>query len=474
MMLTDRHGMPVSTPDRAAIDACDDAIDLFHGYYGNPIEALDRAAELHPAAVMPRVAKAGILLTTSEKQYEPIAAAEIEAAVRLAPHANERERGHIAACRAWLDGDWRRAVREWGDVLLDYPRDTLALQLAHLGDFFLGQSQMLRDRVARVLPYWRESTPGFGYVLGMHAFGLEECGDYAHAEQTGRRALEVNARDPWAVHAVAHVMEMQGRLPEGIDWLESRAGDWAPDNGFAFHNWWHLALYYLDLGDHAKVLELYDTKVRPGGSEVILEMIDATAMLWRLHLRGIDVGARWKELADRWEPLAGQAHYAFNDAHAMMAFVADGRQDAAGKVLASLRERADQGGGTNAAMTREVGLPVCVALAAFGREEWDVVIEMLRPVRLVAQRVGGSHAQRDILSLTLIEAALRGGQGRLARALAAERTQVKPTSPFNWRLTARAQTLLGEQDGATHAQAWSRTLTAAAGARIGGRALQAA
>jgi tetratricopeptide (TPR) repeat protein len=325
---------------------------------------------------------------------------------------------------------------------------------------------MLRDRVARVLPYWNESAPGFGFVRGMHAFGLEECGDYVHAEQAGRRALELNARDPWAVHAVAHVMEMQGRLAEGIDWLESRAPDWSPDNGFAFHNWWHLALYYLDLGEHAKVLELYDRRIRPGRSQVILEMIDATAMLWRLHLRGVDVGDRWTELADAWEPLAADAHYAFNDTHAMMAFVAAGRAATARTLLAALRARADHGGGTNAAMTREVGLPVCVALAAFGRGEWDVVIEMLRPVRLVAHRFGGSHAQRDILSLTLVEAALRGGESRLARALAAERTQVKPTSPFNWRLTARAQTLLGEHDGAIHAHAWSRTLTSAAAARM--------
>lgn len=467
MTLTDRRLTPVSTARRDAIDACDDAIELFHGFYGNPIEALDRAIALEPDAVLPRVAKAGILLTTSEKAHESAAAAEIDA---IGARGNERERGHVAACRAWLERDWRRAVRLWGDVLLDYPRDSLALQLAHIGDFYLGQSQMLRDRVARVLPYWRESTPGFNFVLGMHAFGLEECGDYARAEQAGRHALELNARDPWAVHAVAHVMEMQGRLPEGIQWLESRAADWAPDNGFSYHNWWHLALYHLDLGEHAKVLELYDARIRPSGSKVILEMIDATAMLWRLHLRGVDVGNRWGELADAWEPLAADAHYAFNDAHAMMAFVAAGREAAAHTVLAGLRASADHGVRTHAAMAREVGLPVGVALAAFGRGDWDVVIEMLRPVRLVAHRFGGSHAQRDILSLTLIEAALRGGRAKLARALAAERTQVKPSNPFNWRLTARAQSLLGEQTGAKHAQAWSRTLVTAAESRIGASA----
>src|SRR5262249_11085507 len=158
--------------------------------------------------------------------------------------ANAREHGHVAACRAWLDGDWQRAVELWGRVAIDYPRDSLAIQLAHLGDFYLGQSAMLRDRIARVLPAWDHDRPGYGYTLGMHAFGLEECGEYALAEGAGCRALLAERRDPWAIHAVAHVMEMQGRLAEGVSWLLEREGDWAHDNGFAFHNWWHRALYH--------------------------------------------------------------------------------------------------------------------------------------------------------------------------------------------------------------------------------------
>ena len=183
----------------------------------------------------------------------------VEAGEALAVNANDRERRHLAAARAWLDGDFQQAVARYGDIAIEYPRDSLALQLAHLGDFYLGQSSQLRDRIARALCDWDESVPGYGYVLGMHAFGLEEMGDYGRAEERARRALELNPRDPWAVHAGAHVMEMQGRLGDGVHWLTSRTNDWAPDNGFAFHNWWHLALYHLDLGQHDRVLELYDT-----------------------------------------------------------------------------------------------------------------------------------------------------------------------------------------------------------------------
>jgi len=329
MSLHDNQGVPVSTHDRAALERYEAARDQFHSYFGNPLGAIDEALAADPKFVMGHCLRAGMLVTCSEKGALPLARASVEAVESVWHAANERERGHIAAARAWIDGDLEGATDGYGAILHDHPRDTLALQLAHLGDFFLGRSGMLRDRVAQVLPHWSADIPGYGYVLGMHAFGLEETAHYARAEETGQRALALNPRDPWAVHAVAHVMEMQGRLTDGIAWLTTREADWAPDNAFAYHNWWHLALYHLDLGDVARVLEIYDRQVRPHGSAVVLEMIDATALLWRLYLRGADVGNRWHELAAAWEPLAEDAHYAFNDVHAMMAFVADGREPAA-------------------------------------------------------------------------------------------------------------------------------------------------
>jgi hypothetical protein len=229
--------------------------------------------------------------------------------------------------------------------------------------------------------------------------------------------------------------------------LTSRAADWAPDNGFAFHNWWHLALYHLDLGQHDRTLEIYDAGIRPKRSEAPLQMLDASALLWRLHLRGADLGQRWAELADTWEMRVEDAYYAFNDMHAMMAFVASGRETAARRLLDILVRRLDSGG-TNAMMTRDVGLPVCRAIQAFGRGNYSTTIEELMPVRQIAHRVGGSHAQRDVLSLTLIEAAMRAKHVPLARALAFERTELKPTSPFNWSLTARAREMGGDGTGA--------------------------
>jgi len=449
--LKDVRGVPVSTGNRGSLDRYERASELFLGYFNDPFAVIETALTEDPDFVMGHCLKAALIVSATDRNFEPELRKTVETLEALAPKANDRERQHIAAARAWLDGDYETSITRYGNILENYPLDSLALQIAHLGDFFLGQALQLRDRVARVLPFWDEDTPGYSYVLGMHAFGLEEMGDYNRAEDRGRRALELNRRDPWSVHAVAHVMEMQGRQADGIKFMTGRIGDWATDNGFAFHNWWHLALYHLDLGEHDRVLDLYDTRIRANPTELPLEMLDATALLWRLHLRGVNVGDRWRELADKWEARCGDLYYAFNDMHAMMSFVGDGRTAAATTLLKALEGRAGSGG-TNAMMTRDVGLPVCKAMAAFADADYNTAVDLLLPLRPIANRFGGSHAQRDVLSLTLIEAALRGGRSRLARELAAERTELKPSSPFNWLLTARSLDGMGDKTGAEKAR----------------------
>ncbi len=441
MVLSDSRGVPVSTSSGAALDRFEKSLELLNGYFVDPLAEIEAALEEAPDFIMGHCLRGGMMAVASEKAAEPGLRESVEAAEALAGQANERERGHIAALRAWLDGDFRAAVDRWGAVAVDYPRDLMALQLAHLGDFYLGRSSMLRDRMGRALPHWDEDVPGFGYVLGMRAFGLEEMNEVDRAEETGRRAVELNPRDPWAIHAVAHVLEMTGRLDDGVGWMTERTQDWAPDNMFAFHNWWHLALYHLDRGETARVLEIYDTGVRPEGSDAALEMLDASALLWRLHLDGIDVGNRWAELADVWEGTKEDGYYAFNDVHAMMAFVGDDRQESARTILATMEKRIG-GAGTNAMMTADVGLPLARAIQAFGRGDYAATVDLVLPVVEIAHRFGGSNAQRDVVHRTLVEAAIRAGRGNLARALVAERLSQKPDSLFNKTNMTRAEALV--------------------------------
>lgn len=438
MMLKDVRGLEVSASSREAIDSFERALAMLQTYSGDPIAAIDEAIAADPDFVLAHCFKAHVLNLATERTPEPTIRAAIETAERLASRATQRERSHLAAARAWLDGDFGRSLDAFERVLNDHPRDALALQAAHIGDFFTGRSAELRERVARRLHAWDAGIPGFGVVLGMYAFGLEENGEYRRAEEMGRRAVELQRRDCWAIHAVAHVMEMQGRQRDGAQWLTERTADWATDNFFQVHNWWHLALFQLDLGRADEVLRLYDESVRANRSKVVLDMIDAAALLWRLKLAGVEAGAaRWAELAEAWAPLAEDGIYAFNDAHAMMAFVGAGRE-AEQEALLGAMTRAAAGRGSNAAMTREVGLPVARALQAFGRERWGETVDLLNPIRGRLSLFGGSHAQRDLFQQTLLEAALRAGRTELARTLADERIAAKPNSPTNQRFAARA------------------------------------
>ncbi|HXH82499.1 MAG TPA: tetratricopeptide repeat protein [Candidatus Tectomicrobia bacterium] len=436
----DARGVPVSCADPSVLALYEQALVQYQSYVGDPIATIEEALRHAPDFVLGHAFRATVLMTLGERRFAEQARVSVGSAEVLLDHATPRERQLVAAARRLVDGAWGEACALLDRVLVEHPRDAFAIQSAHLMDFFRGDSLNLRNRISRVLPHWSPAVPGYSYILGMHAFGLEECNQYPEAEEAGRRALALQPRDAWAVHAVTHVMEMQGRIDEGIAWLESREADWAPDNGFAYHNYWHLALYYLDRQRYADALALYDRRLHAEPPDLALQLVDATALLWRLHLEGVDVGGRADLIADNWAKRLDteRGFYAFNDAHAMMAFAMAGREAEAARLLADVEWSAEHAQGTNRMMAGEVGLPVCRALHAFGRGRHAEAIALLEPVRDVAARFGGSHAQRDLLTLTLIEAALRDGQQALARHYIAERTVHKPASAWGWRLLARA------------------------------------
>jgi tetratricopeptide (TPR) repeat protein len=411
----------------------------FHSYFGDPTETLGQTLETDPEFVMAHIFIASALLTTSERQYLPMVREHIEQAEALVDKANAREKLLIRAARQWMEGEWYQASLTWDQVLVNFPRDALALQLGHLTDFLRGDCFNLRDRVCRVMTSWDKSVPGYSYILGMQAFGFEECNQYDKAELVSTTALEMQARDPWAVHALAHVLEMQGRFDEGKIMYRERENDWAPDNGFAFHNWWHLALYHVEHEDFDGALEIYDEQILPGDADVSMQMLDASALLWRLHLQGVEVTTRWDRLAELWARKTGteNGYYAFNDLHALIAFVGAGRFDAAKEVLSAVEAAAQDNAGVTRMMAQDVGVPTCRAMINFGQQRYQDVVDQLLPIRTLAHRFGGSHAQRDILTQTLIESALRGGNLKLANNLVSERKLHKPFTPLSQRFATR-------------------------------------
>ncbi|MGE3926615.1 MAG: tetratricopeptide repeat protein, partial [Lautropia sp.] len=434
--MKDHAGLAVSGATADGLVAFERAAYELRCLVDDPVASIDAAIAAAPAMPMAHLLKAWLMLLGTEPAgLGP--ARECVAAAAMLP-ANERERGHLAAATALVDGRWFDASRLLEDVAIHFPHDALALQAGHQIDFFTGRRRLLRDRIARALPHWSPSLPGYHALLGMHAFGLEENGDYDAAERQGQRAVEREPRDSWAWHAVAHVHEMRNAPDAGIAWLGPHEATWSAGSFLGVHNHWHLALFHLERDEHDVVLARYDAAIGGPGSAIVLDLIDASAMLWRLQLRGVDVGDRWQPLAERWLPVADAGNYAFNDLHAMLAFVGAGHADGQQRVLAA-QQRALHGDGDNRTFTAEVGDPAVRAVHAFGAGDPAQAVELLRPIREYAYRFGGSHAQRDLLDLTLIEAALRSGDAALAAALTAERSALRPRSPLAGRFAARAQ-----------------------------------
>jgi tetratricopeptide (TPR) repeat protein len=431
-------GNTLSGASPTASEIYGQALAEFQVYAGDPVATVDQAIANSPGFVMGHALRAWLHLLGTEPTGLPVAR-ETLAAARALP-ATAQERGHLAAIAHLVEGDWMASSRVMEDVAIENPRDALALQVGHQIDFFTGNARMLRDRIARARPAWSQSMPGYHAILSMHAFGLEETGDYARAEAEGRKAVELEPRNGWGQHAVAHVLEMQNRTADGIAWMRMNPEAWSANSFFAGHNWWHLALYHLDRGEIEEVFALYDGPVKGGRSQLVLDLVDATALLWRLHLRGIDVGGRWAPVAEAWDAVGGAGSYAFNDWHAAMAFAAGQRCDGLDAVLEAA-SRAATGAGDNAMFTRDVGMPLIRGVQAFESGDYAQAAAQLRPVREIAHRFGGSHAQRDLIDLTLIEAAIRGGDAALAAALAAERAAIRPHSPVSLDFSRKARSL---------------------------------
>jgi tetratricopeptide (TPR) repeat protein len=451
----DAHGLTM-TADASTVDLYDQAIDRLARYHP---DVIDLATQLGTQAAPAPMANA-LIAYLHLMSTDPTDLATVRAVSQALDGAekNDREQLHATAVSAWLGGDWVGAARVLDELLVRYPTDLLALMFGHQLDFFVGDAHNLRDRPLRSLAEFDPAHPHAGFVRGMASFGLEEAGHYEQARAMGLAALDANADDVWAVHAVVHTYEMQGMVDSGIRFLREREADWGRGNLFTVHNWWHLAIYHLEAGQADRSLAIYDAEIHHADSAgVAMEMLDASALLWRLFLDGDDTGGRFAALADAWSPKAADdPWYAFNDVHAAMALAGAGRLDDARRLVQRLESwlaSAPAGERTNVMMTADIGLPASRAVLAFAEGRHDDVLAELLPVRRRLHRFGGSHAQRDALQRTILESALRAGRFELARSLTAERLGTRDTSVYGWMQRARALRGLSRTEEATAADA---------------------
>jgi len=437
-MTSDQSGLLISCDSDATAALYDDTVTAYLSFSNATGKCAKTLLTAEPAMPMGNCLMGYFFQLMGTRALTSRARRSLETAQNFAG-ATPREQLHIAALQAWLGDDLKGAVACWETILIDSPRDILAIKLAHFMHFYLGDSLNIRDSIARVLSAWSEQDAAYGFILAMYAFGLEETGDYARAEDYGRQAVQRNNGDIWGVHAVAHVLEMQGRNDEGIDWINSLEPSWSTVNNFRYHVAWHGAVFHYNRGDAERALQLYDETIWDPESKEYLDLCNDASLLLRLQMAGLDTGDRWQVLAGVISQHTQQHIFNFIDTHYAMALSAGGEFAAAEAFITELSEEIGSNQNlhdTYLEVAEYVGLTLTRAIVAYTQGDHRRVVDLLLPVRYRVQRLGGSHSQRDLFAQVLIDSALQSEQLSLARALLAERVTLRPNSVHTLRQQA--------------------------------------
>jgi tetratricopeptide (TPR) repeat protein len=363
------------------------------------------------------------LLARSEME---VVAAEALAAAKNCKAGTAREHGFVLALEDWIKGSPTRASARLQSLLDEAPQDALAMKLIQGIHFMMGRPTEMRASIEGVIGHW-DNHAAKGYILGCHAFTLEETGEYERAERTGKLGVEMAPDDAWGLHAVAHVYDMTARAELGLKWLEGREASWSHCNNFRFHVWWHKALMHLDMGDFEKALDLYDRDIRAEKTDDYRDIANAASLLSRLEFEGVNVGQRWDELAGLSEKRATDGCLAFADLHYMLSLCGGERDEAAAKLVARMAKSKSEICETQRIIAHP-GLRLATGMQAFASGEYATAWLNLRDARGDLQAIGGSHAQRDVFQRVCIEAAIRGGYLDAAQNLLAERSMQRNSS----------------------------------------------
>ncbi len=387
---------------------------------------LGRVLDAAPQFAMGHAARGlfSLLLGRAEMRG-PAAAALAAARSAMAGTPGDARAGHwVTALDAWLCGRPGGAVAAMERCLARQPRDTLSLKVGHSIRFLLGDAAGMRASVERTLPAHGADHPLRGFALGMHAFALEETGDCAAAERAGLAALDHAPDDAWGLHAVTHVHDTRADPAAGIALIDGSGAAWQHCNNFRYHVWWHKALLLLDLGRADAALALYDAAVRADRTDDYRDIANATSLLMRLELDGVDVGTRWGELAALAAARTGDGSLVFADLHYMLALTGDGRGPDAAALLAAIDARGGCGGGAahGARIAAHPGRAAAAGLLAFAEGRDDAAFDHLCAARPVMPSIGGSHAQRDVFERMTVDAGIRAGRLADAGAILADRT----------------------------------------------------
>ena len=451
-MQTDIRNLKLSGATKSQAAAFDQIMGEYIAYRLSTFPNLKELCNAAPDFAMAHLFKGYLLLSMGTSK---VAAAARECLTQVNSRRElltARERLHLQALESWLGGDTHKASDYWQAILADYPHDLLAIKLHHFALFWLGDFARMREVAEQVLPSWNESTPDYACLLGIYAFALEETGEYEKAEKLGRAAAEQAPDDLWALHAVAHVFEMQGRLVDGNNWFNKPLNFWDDRNPFRGHMWWHAALFALEAGQFDRALELYDLAVRPTESVFYLDIQNTASLLARFEFAGINCGRRWPELLAAVETRIGDHGQLFTEPHWAMVLSRANKFDTFALQIESLRAFADTPNNSVGNLVKPIVLPLCNAIHDFHRKNYTAAIAALTKLQQSLAALGGSSAQRDIFTLYLIESAVRDNNLALARELLSARITTRQNSIPTWQKYADICAKLGDTTAATQAR----------------------
>lgn len=442
--VSDYLGAPLHDPGPEALAAIDDFIGGFLTYQTR-VTRIIGAAEAHPDSCLAN-AYAGILWMLLESPEAPAKAAPYrDRALAVAPAAHPREQQAAAFLDAWVRGDLAEAERLSEAAVDHWPRDLAMLKLNQYLTFNRGDfPAMLRIALKGL-----EGAADVPQMHGMAAFGYEQCHLLAEAEAAARRALAMEPNEPWAQHALAHVMITQGRIDEGEAFMRAASPGWADLNSFMVtHNWWHLALFLISQGRLAEALAIYDQHCWGVAKDYSQDQIGAVSLLARLEFAGCDVGDRWVEVGGYLAARGCDVVLPFLTLQYLYGLIRSGQPEA-GPLLDAIRAEP-------APVWREVALPAAEAIAAYlAGDDAAAIVAMERALPRLSE-IGGSHAQRDLFEQIRLATLLRAGRWTAAQQTLEQRRAFDPVGvPLN-RDLARTYAALGLPAQAREAAARAR------------------
>jgi len=428
-MTIDLYGGQHSSRSARAVQAFEQVVFNIAAHKPNAPEALASTLAADEGFVAAHAIKgfAGVLLGRAEplgRARTALAQAELHLGLR---GGTGSERVLVQSLRLALEGEWRAAADGLDGWLEHHPQDFLAFKLAHGLRFMTGDGRAMLASTQKILPHWRAQTAGYGYLLGCHAFALEEAGHYIEAERFGRAAVELEPNDSWGLHAVSHVFEMNGRVKEGVRWLEQCQPVWSQCNNFAFHMAWHLALFHVELGEHTRALQIYDRDVRAMITDDFRDIANAVSLLWRMRQEKVEVGTRWDELREIAQRRLNDRSYVFASLHHLLTLVAVGDFTHAEALCGELAGLA-QSTGDQARVARDVGLELAQQILVLAQGQQTRVD--LGSLALRLPQIGGSNAQRDVFVRALTLLAAERGRSETVSALFTVRRRLKRDDHF--------------------------------------------